>query len=631
MDQKRFLLALVLSAVILFGWSYLFPAPAPPQDNQNTAPTQTAGQQTTPAPQTPSAPAQTPQEAAPSTSPAQDDVQRRTLTVESPLYSVQLDSRGAVATSWVIKKRKRLDALDREDDLFLFSSAGGRQNPRPLELVSRKSLEGGEAPLRVETGDKNLDAFLSSKNHAVSGAEEGADRIELNPGDSPRRLDFVARDPSTGTEVVKSLTFHPESYAVDFSVKVSSKGQQPANVRLAVGPDIGDQGVPHYTFYSVAPEGVYAPPNGDTERVYASDVNGNEQSPGRVGVPGSINWAAVGDTYFAMVAVPSKPTEGLEYRTSKYEHEADGNKEERFLITGFVPVPADGSVSQLYVGPKDHYLLEDASAAISRAVPGRAIDLDGLIDYGWGSRITRPLATPILWSIRRLNALTGNYGVAIILFTIIFYSIFFPLKWRSTKSMKKAQKLAPRMKELQEKIKGLQSKAKGAKQNEAELKELQMEQLRLMKEGNPLGGCLPLLAQMPFLFALFRAITISLDFRQASFLWMPDLSAADPYRLLPFLMAGSMLVIQWVTPAPAADPLQRKMMAVMLPVMMLYMMWSAPAGLLVYWFVGNVVTFGQQLIINRMVKSEDDQEPPEKKGSEKVNPKRLDRARMSQA
>src|SRR5207245_4244546 len=113
--------------------------------------------------------------------------------------------------------------------------------------------------------------------------------------------------------------------------------------------------------------------------------------------------------------------------------------------------------------------------------------------------------------IKWLSLMNESYGVAIILFTIVIYSLFFPLKWRYSKSMKKAQKLAPRMKDLQEKIKGM-------KQNDPRMKELQVEQLRLMKEGNPLGGCLPLLIQMPFLIALYVAITISIDFRQSSFL-----------------------------------------------------------------------------------------------------------------
>jgi YidC/Oxa1 family membrane protein insertase len=239
-------------------------------------------------------------------------------------------------------------------------------------------------------------------------------------------------------------------------------------------------------------------------------------------------------------------------------------------------------------------------------VAQRPIDLDGLIDYGYFSWLSRPLAVPILQAITFLNARTGSYGVAIILFTIVIYSLFFPLKWRSSKAMKKAAKLAPKMKELQEKIKGL-------KQNDPRLKELQMEQLRLMKEGNPLGGCLPLLIQMPFLFALYRAITISLDFRQASFLWIPDLSAAEPYliHVLPILMTGTMVVLQLVTPAPQADPLQRKMMAIGMPLFMLYILWSAPSGLVLYWLVGNIVGFSQQFLINHWTKSDDDKKVPE--------------------
>src|SRR5258707_15612737 len=115
---------------------------------------------------------------------------------------------------------------------------------------------------------------------------------------------------------------------------------------------------------------------------------------------------------------------------------------------------------------------------------------------------------------------------------------------------------------------------------------------------------------MPFLFALYRAITISLDFRQATFLWLPDLSSGDPHHILEFLMAGTMIVLQLITPAPSADPLQRKMMAIGMPLFMLYILWSAPAGLLVYWLVGNIVGFSQQFIINRWTQSEDDKVAP---------------------
>src|SRR5258707_13427109 len=126
---------------------------------------------------------------------------------------------------------------------------------------------------------------------------------------------------------------------------------------------------------------------------------------------------------------------------------------------------------------------------------------------------------------------------------------------------------------------------------------------------------------MPFLFALYRAITISLDFRQATFLWLPDLSSGDPHHILEFLMAGTMIVLQLLTPAPSADPLQRKMMAIGMPLFMLYILWSAPSGLLLYWLVGNIVGFIQQMLINKMTKEEEP--PPDEKGAKKKPPKKL--------
>jgi YidC/Oxa1 family membrane protein insertase len=352
------------------------------------------------------------------------------------------------------------------------------------------------------------------------------------------------------------------------------------------------------------------------ERHLAPAINENKNSPDHLLIPGPVDWAGIGDTYFAMVVVPARKLEGLELLTTQYDYSANGRPEKRYLITAWVPIPTDGARSAVYTGPKDHYLLTEASQHLKVAL-NRNVDLEGLIDYGWFSWMSRPLAVPILSSIKWLQKLTGSYGVAIILFTIVIYSLFFPLKWRSSKSMKKAQKLAPRMKELQEKIKGM-------KQNDPRLKELQVEQLRLMKEGNPLGGCLPLLIQMPFLFALYRAITISLDFRQASFLWLPDLSAPEPYfiHVLPILMAATMIVLQLITPAPSADPLQRKMMAVGMPLFMLYVLWSAPSGLLLYWLVGNIVGFAQQFLINKWTKTEGDDAPPSESPGKQSSKKR---------
>src|SRR6266404_5496441 len=580
MQQQRFLIFLVLAIAILFGWNYFFPIRAPQPANTNNSNTAQSQPLTSPSPQQAATPSGQQQ---PVAAPAAETVEHREITVETPLYKVKLDNHGAVATSWIITK-------DKSNGRILSSVKGTKANPLPLELIPDEAIhpekhglpaDKKEAPLRIVTGDATTDTVLADRNYAVSGVDPGASSVIVEPG-SAKTIEFSVHDDLTGVDLVKKLTFSADLYNVQISTTLTKNGQPIPQATLAVGPSIGDQGVPKYTFYSYAPEGV-ASVNTSPVRFQGKAVNESKTSPDVAVVPGTVDWAGVGDTYFAMVAIPAKPVSGLEYRTIKFEYpEPDGKKELRYLITGYVPIPTDGSTNVLYVGPKDHDILSAANTQISSELH-RPVDLDGLFNYGW--------------------------------FTILLYSLFFPLKWRSSKSMKKAQKLAPRMKELQEKIKGM-------KQNDPRLKDLQKEQLLLMKEGNPLGGCLPLLIQMPFLFALYSAITISIDFRQATFLWIPDLSGPEPYilgfiRILPLLFASSMIILQLMTPAPSADPMQRKMMAVGMPLMMLYILWSAPAGLLIYWLVGNIVGFLQQFIINRMTKSDDEGPPPDAKSTKK--------------
>jgi YidC/Oxa1 family membrane protein insertase len=597
MQQKRLLLALVLSSAILFLWTFVFP----PQTTENPAATPTPS------------PSATAQQAASSATPAPAPVAiqnvntapQRIITIRTPLYDAKFDTLGAEPISWIVKKNDHSNAP-------IYSVAGKKSDRIPLELISPEGLKRQPrmVPLQLHTGDSALDTVLSASTYRVEGVDVTNGDVELNLGANEKKeLTFVLED-ANGLQVRKAIVFDAERYQTDLSLLVKRGSETIPQVKVAIGPSISDQGVEYHTFYSVAPEAVSFVAN-NLERHPAAGINGNKNSPDRLSLGGQADWAGVGDTYFAMVAVPTRKTEGLEYRTVAYEHKhKNGGSEKRYLVTGLVPVPADGSRTVIYTGPKDHYLLSGSSKDIASAV-NRPIDLDGLIDYGFLGWISRPIAVPILDAITYLYRFTGSYGVAIILFTIVIYSLFFPLKWRSSKAMKKAQKLAPKMKELQEKIKGL-------KQNDPKLKDLQMEQLRLMKEGNPLGGCLPLLIQMPFLFALYRAITISLDFRQASFLWIPDLSAAEPYliHILPILMTGTMVVLQLVTPAPSADPLQRKMMAIGMPLFMLYILWSAPSGLVLYWLVGNIVGFSQQFLINHWTKSDDEQvpAPPPAKG-----------------
>jgi YidC/Oxa1 family membrane protein insertase len=629
-QQQRFILALVASAAVLILWNYLFPPPKPAQPNANAnanvqqaaspsaSPTAQAVATATPAPvQATASPATTP-----------DSMPQRKLRIVTPLYEATFDTHGAVATSWIIKKNK-----DTGRDLHAASST--KNNPQPLELISTPppGIAADQLfwPFQITTGDAAIDGPLASRNYRTFGpnAESGDETINVPSGS--KQIDFVIHDDATGLDATKRLTFFADRYVAQVELKLARHNQPVPDAKIVIGPNIGDQSIDHYSFYLYAPEGI-ASVNGAVSRINALQIHADRRNNGiiswaleglslkspvtkpadRDAIDGAVQWAGVDDTYFSMVATPARQTTGLEYRTVAYEHKTNGKPEQRFLVTGFVPVTADGSKTEIYVGPKDHRLLASASEDVKQ-LGGPAVDLGEVINYGFLGSMRRFLAVPILWSIQKLQRITGSYGIAIILFTIFIYSLFFPLKWQSSRKMKKAQKYAPRMKELQATLKGM-------KQSDPRMKELQVEQLRLMKEANPLGGCLPLLIQMPFLFALYSAITISIDFRQASFLWIPDLSGPEPYflyflRVLPILFASSMIILQLLTPQPSADPLQRKMMAIGMPLFMLYILWSAPAGLLLYWLVGNIVGFIQQFLINKLTKEETP--PPDEKSGKK--------------
>jgi YidC/Oxa1 family membrane protein insertase len=633
-QQQRFILALVASAAILIIWNYVFPPPKPsPNANANANVQQAASPSASPSAQALATATPAPVQATASPAPTPETIPERKLKIVTPLYEAIFDTRGAVATSWSIKRNKN---TGRE----INGASSTKNNPQPLELIPTPPADIPAdqlfRPFQITTGDAALDNALA-KNYQTVGAkaEAGDETIDIASGS--KQIDFVIHDDATGLDVTKRLTFFAGRYVAQLELTLTRNNQPVPDPKIVIGPNIGDQSIDHYSFYLYAPEGITMT-NGAVNRLNALQIHADRRNnglfsslfewlslksptlkpPDRDAIDGLVQWAGIDDTYFAMVAVPSRPTSGLEYRTVPYEHKANGKPEQRYLVTGLVPVPADGSKTEVYVGPKDHRLLASASEDVKQ-LGGPAVDLGEVINYGFLGSMRRALAVPILWSIDRLQRLTGSYGIAIILFTIFIYSLFFPLKWQSSRKMKKAQKYAPRMKELQEQLKGM-------RQSDPRLKELQMEQLRLMKEANPLGGCLPLLIQMPFLFALYSAITISIDFRQASFLWIPDLSGPEPYflyflRILPILFAGSMIVLQLLTPQPSADPLQRKMMAVGMPLFMLYILWSAPAGLLLYWLVGNIVGFLQQMMINKLTREETP--PPDEKATKKKPAKKL--------
>lgn len=601
----RFMLAAVLSLMVLFGWSYFFAPKKTENSNANTAQvTATA----TPAPV--NQPPQTVQNHTIAANVA-DNTPNKVFTVKSPLYEVKLDSKGGVATSWILIKNVR-DSHER----LLFGDGSNENEKKPLQLISQRALETREIPFRLLTGDANLDAVLNDRNYQVNADSD----LNLN-GSESKQIDFVLNDEANNLQVVKSFVFHADSYLTDLSVKVLRGGQSVANTKLAIGASIGDQAIVANNYYHIEPEAV-AYTNNQIERHAPSSLfKKSDDQQGSTAIGGDVDWAGVGDTYFAMAAIPSQRTQGLEIRTSKYEVETapfyDGifawitrsatTKITKHLTTAYVPINADGSVNKIYTGSKDYFTLSSYNKALTDSI-GRNVDLADFINYSNYSFLrffVKPLSIFLLQALSLIYGFVGNYGVAIIIFTLVFYSIFFPLRWYQSKSFKKAQSNAPKMKEVQDRLRELQKK--GVAADDPRMREVQMEQLKLTKDALPIGGCLPLLLQMPLFFAFYTAVTISIDFRQASFLWLPDLSAADPFHILNFLFAASMAGSMIFTPtAPSVTPeqkTQQKMMTYMMPLMMLWLMWGSPAGLLLYWFFGNIVSFVQQFIINRMNKT----------------------------
>jgi len=600
--------------IVLLGWSYFYtPRKAPADDanaNTNTAvnANSTAAPAQQPAAQVPQ-PQQQQQQQAASTP---DTIPNRTITIRSPLYEVKLDSRGALATSWIILRDKSPN-----EDRPVYGDGSTDANRKPLQLISDEALKRNprQIPFRLATDDANINSLVNDRNYQVS---ETGDTIELADGQQ-KQIDFTLTDAS-GVEVTKSFVFRADNYIADLSIKLTNNGQPVPNTRLLIGASLGDQAIVHHSFYHQAPEAI-AYVEDAIFRYQGTSFKFDEKDESTMAAPGNVDWAGVGDAYFAMAAVPSSRSQGLVYQSTKYEFPMEpyhdgiiswvtGNvktSETRHLITALLPIPADGSVTKIYTGPKDYFALANIYSEQLTASTGRTISLVDLINFSNYRPIrffTKPIGIMILHALSFFYGLTQNYGIAIIAFTFLFYSLLFPLRWSQSRSFKKASGNAPKMKDIQDRIKDLQKK--GVPVDDPRMRALQMEQLKMTKDAIPIGGCLPMVLQFPLLIAFYTAVTVSLAIRQASFIWLPDLSAADPYHLLEFAFALSMILSMKFTPQAATvtpeQQTQQKMMTYFMPVMMLWVMWSAPSGLLLYWFFGNIVSFGQQMVINRLNK-----------------------------
>jgi YidC/Oxa1 family membrane protein insertase len=653
MDRNRVILALALSLVVLFTWPFVmrrfFPPPVEePAPFEQATPQPAAQQPAQPAQPAKPAPQETKKPSAPTTSSVQTQAPQREIEIDnSPYWRATFSSKGGgVATSWIIDSFPE-NGINRE-----IKGADGQ----PLQLISQNAPDGLDPTFGLRLPwIPELAGQLNSTNFHVDGLGAGERKIVLQPGDE-REIRFVYSSPTA--TAWKSFKFHGGRFVFDVSAEVTANGsQQPTEIVL--GPRIGDQSDKQTGSYAIPPQILAFTREGKREQIpgakitppfatitrldvegrrimidkpLAADVNqikivadkgttfvgfarvekreldsreltldhipegtaqGNQVAQGIDVLRQQLAWAGITDHYFAMLAVPRPPTTEVTLTNVQVKSE---DKDQPPHDYPSIAVPVDSAYpTHVFVGPKDRSLLAKSGQDVGA-------DLDSVIDYGFFSPVVRPLITPLSWSLSVLAKLFNNYGWAIVSVTVLINLLLSPLRFFSSKKMKQAAKHQPRMKELQDKMKKLKE---NPKKYERELQQLQQEQVALMKEANPLGGCMPLLLQMPIFWAVYLYLGSSLDVRhQPWILWLTDLSRPDPYKILPIVMCVTMIASTMLTPQPqSADPsmkMQRVMMTWLMPIMLTwFFFFSAPSGLVLYWMVSNIVGVGIQLFINR--------------------------------
>ena len=525
MENKRVILAVVLSLAVLVGWNFLFPAKPPAPKPETAAQSQT---------QAPAA--QATQATAPKAEPiaAFAPTPGKKVTVETPLYTAEFNATGGVLAQFSLKNYHQTIAKD-----------------SPLvELVNAKSRS--KAPLGLI-----LNGSPTWQN--VDWAIEGGD-LRLGPADSGS-LTFVGR---MGDLTIKRImTFSGAGYLIDEKLSLQNTGGAPLSSRLSMTVAVdrlsaeGDSYNPtQAAFYDTSGLELFS-----SEKKLAEGIA--DEKP--------VQWGSVMSNYFLVGVIPQ--TDNL-HGKAKIE---DGLFRVAVDKEG-IDIPAGGRSDldiSYYLGPKDPKYLAAAPNHLSAA-----------IDYGWFDFIAKPL----LKLLHFFYDYVGNYGVAIILLTVLIKAIFWPLSHKSYKSMEQMKKLQPLLSQLREKYKDDRQKM-----NE------EMMQLYKTYKVNPAGGCLPMIVQIPVFFGLYQALLHSIELRHASFIrylpftdmiWLADLSAKDPFYITPLIMGATMFLQQKMTPAPG-DPTQAKIMLLM-PVIFTFMFLNFPSGLVVYWLVNNVISIAQQ-------------------------------------
>jgi len=541
MDTQRLIL------LFIFGFSLLMLWEAWQKENRPKPPAAAIGvqQQGVPAPAKPATADATPPSAAPSTGvpAAEPTAKGEAVRVTTDLLVADIDMLGGTLKRLELRRHK--DSNDPTRNYTLL----GRHSYEAQSGITGEAGPNHRTLWRAEAGEREL--------------AQGKDTIEL-------RLTAAARD---GLEVQKVYTFRRNSYLIDVALELRNKGGAPVSTYAyfqlthdaksdsnsnAVAETFGAQSFTGFAVYTEERK---------FEKVHPSDLD-----KGKADYVKSANngWLAFVQHYFVSAWLPPQ---GLA-RDYLAERRQDGTYAGRVLVPASVAPGGESRISvPIYAGPQEQRRLQAAA-------PG----LDLVVDYGFLAII----AWPLFWLLEKFFALSGNWGVAIILLTVLIKIIFFPLSAASYKSMAKMKLITPRLTKIREMYAHDRQKMNQA-----------MMELYKTEKINPLGGCFPILVQIPVFIALYWVLLAAIELRHAPFmLWIQDLSALDPYYVLPVLMSGTMILQTKMNPVPP-DPVQAKVMQFM-PYVFSIFFFFFPSGLVLYWLVNNILSILQQWQIQRM-------------------------------
>ncbi len=551
MENKNLIVAIVLSLVVMVGWTFFAQhfglIPDPQQMAEQQAIEQKAAEQEQ----------QTSQEAIKlATEPPATPAEGRDVVVETPLYKAVIFSGGATLRSFELKNYPSEKQTEPWLTIFGFPFGevipkGGLKKVAPINLVQQNTATHGPLGLLI-----NGQASWSTGTWTFNGQD-----VKLDSGSTT--LEFIGE--VDGLKIVRKLTFFADTYQIDETVHVANPNEQARTARIAytVAENTQNASGGYYDTMRVGWDmsGDY---NEETDIETLTTVGAHAQ--------GNILWGAAMSAYFMSAIAPTNTTDVIlaaQFQNDVYRV---------ILGQGDVVVQPNAEASQsvtYWFGPKLRNLLEKAPN-----------NLVSSIDLGMFGLIGGAL----LWCLELFYTYVHNWGIAIVLLTIAIKAVFWPLTAKTYKSMAKMRKLQPMMTAIREKY-----------PDDATARNQEMMNLYKTYKVNPAGGCVPMLIQLPVLFGLLQALPSSVELRGASFItyfpgtdiiWLADLSAPDPLYITPILTGLTMFLMQKLSP-PMGDPIQQKIMLYM-PLIFMVLFFNFPSGLTLYWTISNVLSIAQQ-------------------------------------